>query len=127
MGRPYVEELSRLAETYNWALSAPVEALSNAVRSASSHPLVAVGSGGSYTTAQFAAAVHRQYTVWVRFGDDSAGSRVDAANAPAIVGPAVDRRGQKPGCAWSVPEAPSAGTPQAHWSFAREAGRLLLG
>src|SRR5208337_3592296 len=48
--------------TYNWALSAPVEALSNAVRSASSHPLVAVGSGGSYTTAQFTAAVHRQYT-----------------------------------------------------------------
>ena len=62
MGKPYVEELSRLAETYNWALSAPVEALSNAVRSASSHPLVAVGSGGSYTTAQFTAAVHRQYT-----------------------------------------------------------------
>ncbi len=78
MGRPYVEELSRLAETYNWSLSVPVEALSNAVRSASWHPLVAVGSGGSYTTAQFAAAVHRQFTS----GAASAMTPLEAVSTP---------------------------------------------
>lgn len=62
MGKPYAEEISRLADTYAWALDAPVDGLAGAIASASRHPLVGVGSGGSHTTAQFAAAVHRQFT-----------------------------------------------------------------
>jgi len=78
LGRPYAEEVSRLAETYSWALSVPVETLSIAVRAAASHPLVAVGSGGSYTTAQFAAATHRQYTS----GFASAMTPLEAVSTP---------------------------------------------
>ena len=61
MGRPYAEEMDRLAETYGWAAAAPLGRLPGAARGASAFPLVAVGSGGSYTTAQFAAAIHRRY------------------------------------------------------------------
>ncbi len=78
MGRPYAEEVSRLAETYNWALSIPVDALSIALRSASSHPLLAVGSGGSFTTAQFAAAANRQFTS----GFASAMTPLEAVSTP---------------------------------------------
>ena len=92
LGRPYAEEVSRLAETYNWALSIPVDAFSIAVRSASSHPLVAVGSGGSYTTAHYAAAANRQYTS----GFASAMTPLEAVStpqtAPEFVGPVVDGR-----------------------------------
>ncbi len=62
MGRPYAEELYDLAHSYLWAMTTSIDRLSRAIRSASSLPLFAVGSGGSFTTAQFAAVVHRQYT-----------------------------------------------------------------
>ena len=62
MGKPYAEELSRLDETYAWALEAPLDVLVAAVGAASAHPLITVGSGGSYTSAQFTAAVHREFT-----------------------------------------------------------------
>lgn len=62
MGKPYSEELAGLADTFAWAMAAPVDNLARAVRAASPHSLVAVGSGGSYTTAHFAAAAHRQFT-----------------------------------------------------------------
>lgn len=78
MGKPYAEEISRLHETYAWALGAPLDALSVAVRDASSYPLVAVGSGGSYTSAQFAASVHRQYTS----GAASAMTPLEAVSTP---------------------------------------------
>lgn len=61
MGKPFEKELDRLPETYAWALDAPLGDLPLVMRAAAGLPLVAVGSGGSYTTAQFAAAAHRQY------------------------------------------------------------------
>ncbi len=61
MGKPYSEEIAVLGDTYTWALSAPVDDLARALQGACSLSLVAVGSGGSYTTAHFAAAAHRQF------------------------------------------------------------------
>jgi len=61
VGRPYAEEMDHLVETYDWAAVAPLGALPPAIRRAAAKPLVAVGSGGSYTTASFAAASHRHY------------------------------------------------------------------
>jgi fructoselysine-6-P-deglycase FrlB-like protein len=78
VGKPYAEETSRLHETYAWALGAPLDALSVAVRDASTYPLIAIGSGGSYTSAQFAAAVHRQYTS----GAASAMTPLEAVSTP---------------------------------------------
>ena len=78
MGKPYAEEIARLCETYAWALGAPLDALSVAVKDASSYPLIAVGSGGSYTSAEFASAVHRQYTS----GAASAMTPLEAVSTP---------------------------------------------
>ena len=78
MGKPYAEELSRLDETYAWALEAPLDALSAAVRVASADPLITVGSGGSYTSAQFTAAVHREFTS----GTASAMTPLEAVSTP---------------------------------------------
>lgn len=58
MGKPYQSELDRLGDTYNWALTAQVEALENFVEGASGAPLVVVGSGGSSTAAHLAALLH---------------------------------------------------------------------
>src|SRR5262249_5593356 len=57
---------------------APLDALSGAVRDASTYPLIAIGSGGSYTSAQFAAAVHREYTS----GAASAMTPLEAGSTP---------------------------------------------
>ena len=62
MGRPYAAELNRLNETYSWALNVPVESLVTAVSSLAGLPLVAVGSGGSFTAAHLACALHQHYT-----------------------------------------------------------------
>jgi hypothetical protein len=61
VGKPYDYELECLSATYAWSLSAPLGDLPQVLRGAAGLPLVAVGSGGSYTTAQFAAATHRRY------------------------------------------------------------------
>lgn len=61
MGKPYDEELGRLADSYQWATAEPLGELSRTVRATFALPLVAIGSGGSYTTAQFGAALHRLY------------------------------------------------------------------
>jgi hypothetical protein len=53
--------LELLPSTYDWALRFPLDSLADAVRR-SRQPLLAIGSGGSFTTAHLAAALHvRQY------------------------------------------------------------------
>lgn len=59
MGRPYAEELTELPRTYRWALSVDISPLVTGLRRAASLPLVAIGSGGSLTVAEFAAGLHR--------------------------------------------------------------------
>jgi fructoselysine-6-P-deglycase FrlB-like protein len=61
VGKPYAEEIERLADTYDWAIAAPLGTVPRAARAIAGLPLVAVGSGGSFTTATFAAAIHRLY------------------------------------------------------------------
>lgn len=58
MGKPYSSELSKLAETYEWAMSKDITTLTSAVRVASSLPLLAVGSGGSLSAAEVMISCH---------------------------------------------------------------------
>lgn len=61
MGKPFRTELDMLPSTYDWARHFPVDSLVDTVRR-SRLPLLAIGSGGSFTTAHLAAALHvRQY------------------------------------------------------------------
>jgi hydroxymethylpyrimidine pyrophosphatase-like HAD family hydrolase/fructoselysine-6-P-deglycase FrlB-like protein len=62
MGKPYFIELNGLKETYSWALDVPIEPLVAAVSSSANLPLVAVGSGGSFSAAHLACALHQHYT-----------------------------------------------------------------
>jgi len=62
MGKPYATELSRLSDTYSWALEAPIESLVAAVSASSHLPLLAVGSGGSFSAAHLACSLHHHHT-----------------------------------------------------------------
>lgn len=62
MARPYAQELERLAQTLEWAGSAPIDELARAVGSAVLGPLVAVGSGGSLSAAHFLAQTHQRFS-----------------------------------------------------------------
>jgi fructoselysine-6-P-deglycase FrlB-like protein len=62
LGKPYETELERLEETYRWALTVEGKPLREALRRAASLPLLTVGSGGSFTAADFAAGAHREMT-----------------------------------------------------------------
>src|SRR4051812_35196447 len=62
MGRPYAAELGELDVTYAWARQASVESLSRSVARAAAGPLLAVGSGGSLTSAHFATYLHATLT-----------------------------------------------------------------
>jgi len=61
MGRPYDTELARLSATYDWALNLDICKLKRAILTARALPLVAIGSGGSLTTAHFIADLHKRY------------------------------------------------------------------
>jgi hypothetical protein len=62
MGRPYESELKEFQETYNWSLSAPVKSLAESLASVIRFPLIAVGSGGSLTSAAVVAMLHTKFT-----------------------------------------------------------------
>jgi fructoselysine-6-P-deglycase FrlB-like protein len=62
MAKPYASEMARLAETFTWAANTDLGALCEAVRVAALSPLIAIGSGGSLTTAHALAAFHRRAT-----------------------------------------------------------------
>lgn len=62
LGKPFQDELRQLNATYRWALKEPVEQLAAPIRAASASPLIAVGSGGSFTTADVIASLHGAYS-----------------------------------------------------------------
>ena len=62
MARPYAGEMTRLAETFAWAMTADLQPLRQAVRIAGLSPLRAIGSGGSLTGAHALAGLHQRYT-----------------------------------------------------------------
>lgn len=62
MGRPYASEMEALSDTYQWARDRDTSELLPEVRTASKYPLLAIGSGGSLTTAHFLAVAHELHT-----------------------------------------------------------------
>lgn len=62
MGKPYASELRSLAQTNEWALATDISALADAVKTGLDTPLIAVGSGGSLSSAWHAADLHEART-----------------------------------------------------------------
>jgi HAD superfamily hydrolase (TIGR01484 family) len=58
MGKPYLEELKKINQTYEWALSLPIDDINRFIRLSNGYPLIVVGSGGSLTAAHMAALLH---------------------------------------------------------------------
>lgn len=58
MGREYQAELNYVPECVNWAREQPVEVLHRGLKHFADRGLVAIGSGGSFGAAAFAAAQH---------------------------------------------------------------------
>jgi hypothetical protein len=61
VGKPYDSELASLPLTYDWARTAEIKTLVSALRRASALPLIAIGSGGSFTTSVFMADCHKHF------------------------------------------------------------------
>lgn len=66
MGRRFKDEIEYIPQAIEWAVAQDVVVLQRALLSASSKPLFAIGSGGSFTVATFAALCHEK-----RFGQFS--------------------------------------------------------
>ena len=62
MGKPYWSELAHLPATYGWANQVDIPRFSLGVRDGSLLPLVAIGSGGSFSAAVHAAWCHQRAT-----------------------------------------------------------------
>ena len=69
MGRSFAVELQELPATYRWAMKAEIRPLTAAIRGCLNVPLVAVGSGGSLTVAEFAAKLHRDTVALPAFAE----------------------------------------------------------
>jgi hydroxymethylpyrimidine pyrophosphatase-like HAD family hydrolase len=61
MGKPYIQEIDTLEETYRWALHLDITALAKNIASFWSIPLLSVGSGGSFSAAEYQAHLHRVF------------------------------------------------------------------
>jgi hydroxymethylpyrimidine pyrophosphatase-like HAD family hydrolase/fructoselysine-6-P-deglycase FrlB-like protein len=59
MGKPYKSELEQLPRTYRWALTLDHAQLRKQIDALGSFPLVAIGSGGSQSTAVLVAELHQ--------------------------------------------------------------------
>ena len=62
MARRYATEMARLAGTFEWAATADLGFLRQAVRTAGLSPLRVIGSGGSLTGAHALAGLHQRHT-----------------------------------------------------------------
>jgi len=60
LGKPFETELAKLKDTYLWAMAARTDQLAVAIEEVLQLPLLTVGSGGSLTTANFVADLHRE-------------------------------------------------------------------
>jgi hypothetical protein len=63
VGKPYKSELLQLPHTYRWILSLDCAALTDRISGFAPYPLIAIGSGGSQSTANLVADLHQ-----TRFG-----------------------------------------------------------
>jgi fructoselysine-6-P-deglycase FrlB-like protein len=78
MGKPYATEIESLPDTYAWCLKQTVSLLSECIQSQSQFPLLAIGSGGSFTAAAFAAYLHQLTTGQIA----KAATPFDAVHSP---------------------------------------------
>lgn len=62
MGKPYAAEIAYIPEAYKWAFDQDIEKLKSTIGRISSHGLISVGSGGSYTAAFFQSFLHESIT-----------------------------------------------------------------
>jgi hypothetical protein len=62
VGKTYTAELERLPDTHAWCLQTSVSAFAGLIQRYSKFPLLAVGSGGSFTSASFCEYVHQVCT-----------------------------------------------------------------
>lgn len=61
MGKPFGTELGQLDNTYKWACHTDVSKLSDILKTSWSLPLLSVGSGGSFSAAEFQTFIHRTF------------------------------------------------------------------
>lgn len=61
MGRPFGNELAELEETHRWACNASIDSLADVILKMRQRPLLAVGSGGSFSTAAVASTLYRDF------------------------------------------------------------------
>lgn len=59
LGRPYKLEMEQLDETYRWARQVDISGLANVINCSAGQPLLAIGSGGSLSTACLIANLER--------------------------------------------------------------------
>jgi fructoselysine-6-P-deglycase FrlB-like protein len=62
VGKPFAAELDSLPATFDWSMNHPLDDIVRAFRGLTSLPLLAIGSGGSFTVAHLASALHVHYT-----------------------------------------------------------------
>lgn len=61
MEKPFNKEVEALSETYNWALQINVDEISKIIDKSWNLPSLAVGSGGSFSVAEYQASLHRTF------------------------------------------------------------------
>lgn len=62
MGKPYQHEMSRLGETFEWVVNTDVQLIRSVIQYSSNSPLIAIGSGGSLSTAFVLTYLHQFFT-----------------------------------------------------------------
>lgn len=62
MGKPYLIELERLTDTYDWAMQTDISAISQSVKTTRVLPIIASGSGGALSLAELMVSIHTQVT-----------------------------------------------------------------
>lgn len=60
MGRPYLREMENVRQTYEWTRTVAIDDLAGFIKKHACRPMYAVGSGGSFTAATFASALHQR-------------------------------------------------------------------
>jgi hypothetical protein len=61
MGKPYQNELNVLPDTHARAMALEINPLLAAIAASAQKSLVAIGSGGSLSAAEFTASLHQHY------------------------------------------------------------------
>lgn len=61
MGKPFEKEIAELESTYQWACKADISEVSRALCATWDTPLLVVGSGGSFSAAEYHATLHRTF------------------------------------------------------------------